>query len=254
MNASDGMAPAVRSILAAAQNRSAPTDGPISVTPRSISHAIESAEAAGNVPVIAELKPTSPTANYQREGDPVELATAMVEGGAAALSVLTEPEHFGGSAESLSRIRAAVDVPVLRKDFVLEPGHLDVVESDIILIIVRFVDDVHQMVRAAKERGFQVLVETHNAEEVAIAADTDADLIGINNRDLASLSVDLTTFERVAETVPSDVTLVAESGMQTPADVRRMRAAGADAVLIGSAIMAGEDVTETTRAFVGAEQ
>ena len=251
MNAEE-VAPAVRSILDAARARPG-GEAEVSVAARSLPGAFAAAEADGRVPVIAEVKPTSPTTPGRRDDDPVDLARAMVEGGAAALSVLTEPEHFGGSPEALTRVRAAVDVPVLRKDFLLEPAHLDVVEADLVLLIARFLDDLPGMVAAARERGFQPLVEVHTEAELAAAVEADADLVGVNNRDLAKLEVDLGTFERLAPAAPDDVTLVAESGLGSPADVRRMREAGADGLLIGTAIMDG-DVTENTRRLVGAER
>jgi len=154
MNTSEELAPPVRSILEAAGERAGGADR-VSVTPRSLPAAIRAAEADGRVPVIAEVKPTSPTTEGERTDDPVALAEAMVEGGAAALSVLTEPTHFGGSPETLAAVRAAVDVPVLRKDFLLEAAHLDAVEADVVLLIARFVDDLEGLLAAAKARGFQ---------------------------------------------------------------------------------------------------
>ena len=250
MNANEGVAPAVRSILDAARSRSGGGDR-VSVTPRSLPVAFAAAEADGRVPVIAEVKPTSPTTEGERRDDPVELARAMVGGGAAALSVLTEPAHFGGSPESLERIREAVDVPVLRKDFLLSETHLDVVEADLVLLIARFVEDLPRMVTAARERGFQPLVEVHTREELTDALEAGAEIVGVNNRDLARLEVDLATFERVAPALPddADATLIAESGISSPGDARRMREAGADGLLVGSAIMDG-DVTENTRRLV----
>lgn len=238
MDAEEAVAPVVRSILDAARDRTGP-DRRLSVEPKSLQAALETAEHDDRTPVIAEVKPTSPTAEGRRDDDPVELAEAMVEGGAAALSVLTEPEHFGGSPETLERARKAVDVPVLRKDFLLEEAQLDVVEADVVLLIARFVDDLEGLLAAARARGFQVLVEVHTAEEFETAIDAGADVIGINNRDLAALEVDLGTTEAVlgAIEVPDDVTVIAESGISSAEDVRRMRAAGADALLIGSAIM-----------------
>lgn len=244
------LAPAVRSILAAARERPGGEER-VSVDARSFEDALAAAESDGRVPVIAEVKPTSPTADGRRDDDPVALASAMVEGGAAALSVLTEPEHFGGSPESLARIRRAVDVPVLRKDFILTEAQLDLVESDLVLLIARFVDDLPGLVSAAEERGFQPLVEVHTRAELDRAVAAGADLIGVNNRDLGKLEVDLDTFESIAPHVPDDVTLIAESGVGSAADVRRMRSAGADALLIGSAIMDG-DVTANVRRFTTA--
>jgi indole-3-glycerol phosphate synthase len=244
------LAPAVRSILSAARDRTGGEER-VSVEARSVPAAFAAAEADGRVPVIAEVKPTSPTTDGRRDDDPVDLARAMVDGGAAALSVLTEPEHFGGSPASLERIRAAVDVPVLRKDFILTEAQLDVVESDVVLLIARFVDDLPALVAAARERGFQPLVEVHTRAELDRATSAGADLIGINNRDLARLEVDLDTFESLAPSVPDDVTLIAESGIASVADVRRMREVGADALLIGSAIMDG-DVTANVRRLTSA--
>ena len=253
MNADDEVAPAVRSILDAARSRADPDGERVDIEPRSLSDALSATEADGRAPVIAEVKPTSPTTEGTRRDDPVELAQAMVDGGAAALSVLTEPDHFGGSPEYLERVREAVDIPVLRKDFILRESQLDAVEADVVLLIVRFVDDLEGLLAAARERGFQVLVEAHTAAEVREAVEAGAQFVGVNNRDLAKLDVDLGTFKRVVDATADDtedVTLIAESGVSTPEDVRRLRAAGADALLIGSAIMdyeAGDDPAATVR-------
>ena len=251
--------PAVQSILSAARDRAAEVEtgassaDRVAVEPRDLGAAFDRATAAGRVPVIAEIKPTSPTTDGTREDDPVELAESMVAGGATALSVLTEPDHFGGSVETLRRVRAAVDVPVLRKDFLVDEAQLDAAESDVVLLIARFVGDgLSSLLAAARDRGFQVLVEVHDREELTAAVEAGATYVGVNNRDLARLVVDLETFESVAPDAPEDVTLVAESGISTPADVRRMREAGADALLVGSAIMAG-DVESTTRALTRAD-
>ena len=252
MNASeDKLAPEVRSILAAARERSG-GEGTLDVDARSFPEAVAATEATGRVPVVAEVKPTSPTTDGERTDDPVALAREMVAGGATALSVLTEPEHFGGSTENLRRIREAVDVPVLRKDFVVREEQLDVVESDLVLLIARFLDEddtdsLAALYEAAEERGFQPLVEVHTRAELDRALDVGAEIIGINNRDLGQLEVDLGTFERLAPHVPEDATLLAESGVASVDDVRRMRAAGADALLIGTAIMDGDVEANTER-------
>jgi indole-3-glycerol phosphate synthase len=273
MATDEAIAPAVRSILETARERGrerddggesrsdgtdgtgdANNDGRVSVDARSLTGAFERAEADGRVPLVAELKPTSPTTDGERADDPVELAEKMVAGGAAALSVLTEPEHFGGSTDALERVREAVDVPVLRKDFVVREAQLDAVAADVVLLIVRFLDepgtdDLADLVAAARDRGFQVLVETHTRAEVERALDAGADIVGVNNRDLAELEVDLRTFERVGPDVarlarercrdPESVTLIAESGIGSTDHVARMREADADALLVGSAIMDG---------------
>ena len=245
MDGTEGLAPAVRSILEQARERGGGAER-LTVEARSLPAAFERAADAGRVPVVAEIKPTSPTTAGEHREDPVELAEAMVAGGAAALSVLTEPDHFGGTPGDLRRVREAVDVPVLRKDFLLAEPQLDVVAADVVLLIARFVEDLSGLVAAARERGFQVLVEVHSREELDEALAAGADMVGVNNRDLARLVVDLDTFETVAPAAPGEVTLLAESGIETPADVKRMRRAGADGLLIGSAIMDG-DVRENTR-------
>ena len=258
MNSSDGkLAPEVRSILDAARGR-AGGEARVAVDAQPFPDAVGSAAAAGRVPVVAEIKPTSPTTDGERDDDPVELAEGMVAGGATALSVLTEPDFFGGSTARLERIREAVDVPVLRKDFVVREAQLDAVAADLVLLIARFLDaegteSLADLYDAAKARGFQPLVEVHTRAELEQALDVGAEIVGINNRDLAKLEVDLGTFERLAPDVPNDVTLVAESGIATEADVRRMREAGADALLIGTAIMDGDVQTNTERLTTAAD-
>ncbi|ERG99601.1 MAG: indole-3-glycerol phosphate synthase [Haloquadratum sp. J07HQX50] len=250
MDVSDeSLAPAVRSILATARDRSG-SESAVTVDARSFSAARRAAERAGQIPVIAEVKPTSPTAEQTHTGDPVEYASKMIEGGACALSVLTEPSHFNGDTKHLTQIREAVDVPVLRKDFLLREAQLNTAAADLILLIARFLgtagaDSLAEMHTAAVERGFRPLVEVHTASELEHALEIGAQVIGINNRDLGALSVDLSTFESLAQKAPSDVTLIAESGISTPQDVQRMRNAGADALLIGTAIMSG-DIQQTT--------
>ena len=153
-------------------------------------------------------------------------------------------------------------MPVLRKDFILQEAQLDVVEADVILLIVRFLDedgtdDLADLLAAARNRGFQVLVEAHTAEEVERAVGAGAAFVGVNNRDLAKLAVDLDTFPEAATAAPEAVTLIAESGVGSPDDVRRMRGAGADALLVGSAIMdhgGDSDVTENTRRLTTATE
>jgi len=241
------LAAPVRAILESAADRPG-GERRLSVDAQSLTTAFAAAEDEGRIPIIAEVKPTSPTTNGTNTTDPVELAESMVAGGAAALSVLTEPDHFGGSVENLERIRAAVDVPVLRKDFILRESQLDSVESDVILLIARFVgDDLPSLLAAAEARGFQALVEVHTAAELEAAVDAGASIIGINNRDLGQLDVDLATFERLAPLVPDETMLIAESGVSTVADVEKMRAAGADGLLIGTAIMDGDPTTNTRR-------
>jgi len=274
MDTTQELAPAVASILEATAGRDH-SEERVAADARSFPGAVADAAADGRVPVVAEVKPTSPTTDGKREADPAALAEAMVAGGATAISVLTEPDHFGGSVAALAAVREAVDVPVLRKDFLLRESQLDAAPADLVLLIARFLgpepdaaghgaDDLSTMVAAARDRGMEPLVEVHSREELAAAVDAGASVIGVNNRDLAALEVELDTFEEVAPEAPDDVTLLAESGLSTADDARRMRAAGADALLIGSAVVDGvedretpeavrETVAENTRRFTSAE-
>jgi indole-3-glycerol phosphate synthase len=246
MNVQSDLDPAVASILGAAWDRPG-EDEEVSVAARSLPAALARAEADGRVPIVAEVKPTSPTSEGYHEGDPVAVAKAMVAGGAAALSVLTEPEHFGGSTEDLQRVREAVSVPVLRKDFLLREAHIDAVAADLVLLIARFVEDLEGLIGAARERGMEPLVEVHSTAELEDAIEAGAEIVGINNRDLARLEVDPGTFERVAREAPDEVTLIAESGIGSSEDAARMRRAGADGLLIGTAIMEGNVRANTER-------
>jgi indole-3-glycerol phosphate synthase (EC 4.1.1.48) len=252
MDISDtSLAPPVRAILEAAHDRPG-GPAPLSVDARPLPAALSAAAARGARPVIAEIKPTSPTTSTHREDDPVAIARSMVEAGAAALSVLTEPTHFGGDLEMLRRVRAAVEVPVLRKDFIVREDQLDAVAADAVLLIVRFLagsetPQLSALISAARKRGMTPLVEVHTAAELHAAEAAGARVIGVNNRDLGQLAVDITVGETLIPTVSAPV-VIAESGMRSPSDADRMLAAGADGLLIGSAIMAG-DVHDRTRGF-----
>ena len=251
----EGLATPVRDLLAGARERAREERrgrdaDPGTVEARSLETAFSRASADGRVPLIAEVKPTSPTTDGHRDLDPRRTAEAMVAGGAAAISVLTEPEQFGGSVDALRQVRDAVSVPVLRKDFLLEPSQLDAVAADAVLLIARFLEDLEGMVAAARDRGMTPLVETHTRAEVQQAVEAGADVIGVNNRDLGTLTVDRSTVERVAPAVPDETLLIAESGIETPAHRDRMVQAGADGLLVGSAIVAG-DVEATTAELVG---
>lgn len=250
MDETVGLAPQVESILSAAHRR-AGGDKRLSVDARSLPACLRDVRAAGRAPVIAEVKPTSPTASYERSVDPVEAATAMEAAGAAAISVLTEPTHFGGSTEALEAVRDAVSIPVLRKDFLVGESQLDLVAADAVLLIVRFLEDLETMVEAARDRGMQPLVEVHTERDVEQAVEAGADIIGVNNRDLVELTVDRSTVERLAGSIPEETTFIAESGIETTPHARQMLSAGADGLLIGSAIMDG-DIAANTERFVNA--
>jgi len=216
--------------------------------------------AGGAVGLIAEVKRRSPSQGAIRTDlDPVEHARAYVRGGAAAVSVLTDEAHFGGSLEDLERVAAAVSVPVLRKDFILD--ELQIVEAraagaSAVLLIVRALppDRVQALARAAGAWGLQTLIEVHAIEELDSALAAEPDAIGVNARDLATFAVDLRLAEAVIRQVPRQVTVVAESGIETRADVERVAAAGADFVLVGTSVARQREPEKAVRALVGVQR
>jgi indole-3-glycerol phosphate synthase len=212
--------------------------------------------AAADAPaVIAELKRRSPSRGLIRpDFDPVSLARAYAEGGAAALSVLTDEHFFGGELGYLSRIREAVELPLLRKDFVIDPYQLDearVAGADAVLLIVAALAppqlaDLHAYAQAL---GLDALVEVHDEAELEVALAMGATLLGVNNRDLRTFKVDLGVFESVAGPVAGvpEILLVAESGIHRPADIARLEKAGARAFLVGESLMRQAEVAEALR-------
>jgi indole-3-glycerol phosphate synthase len=198
--------------------------------------------------VIAEHKRRSPSAGAIREDLELEdVVCAYERGGASALSVLTEEVGFGGTLDDLRRARGAVSVPILRKDFIVDP--YQVVESmaagaDAILLIVAALepDQLAALYGQAQGFGLGVLVEVHDAAELSRAADLRAEVVGINNRDLTTLKVDINRTHQLLAEVPAGTTVVAESGLRTRADLDRLAGAGVDAVLIGEALMRSPDI------------
>jgi indole-3-glycerol phosphate synthase len=196
--------------------------------------------SAPGLSVISEIKRASPSAGFIREADPAEWGTSYERLGARCLSVLTEPERFKGSLEDLDAARENTTLPVLRKDFtmdesqVLEAGS----RADAILLIAALFDSatLARYVSLSVEVGLTPLVEVHDEREAELALESGAQVIGVNNRDLRDFTVDLGTFERLAPRLAS-ATLVAESGVKVPDDARRLRDAGADAILVGEAAM-----------------
>jgi len=204
---------------------------------RDLIKSAERARAEGKIPVIAEIKPRI-LSRPLWEGEAAAYAEAYLDMGAFAISVLTEPTYFLGSLETLPLVRAAVDLPVLRKDFIVEEVQLDEAYADLVLLIAGICPNLSDMVEAARSRGMEPLVEVHREEELEAALDSGARIVGINNRDLSTLEVNLGTFERLAPRAKeSDVFLVAESGVHSRDDAIRMASAGADALLVGTAIM-----------------
>ena len=209
--------------------------------------------------LIAEVKKASPSKGLIREDfDPVAIAKAYTDGGAACLSVLTDTPSFQGSMDILRNVRAATDLPILRKDFMLDP--IQVYEAraagaDAILIILSMTDDKTNriLMDAAKEMDLDILVETHDADEIRRAVALGADLIGINNRNLKTFETTLDTFTALAGLVPHGPTLVAESGIFTNEHILRLASDGASAYLVGESLMRQDDVKEATQKLLGAK-
>jgi indole-3-glycerol phosphate synthase len=193
--------------------------------------------------VIAEVKRRSPSKGDLAEiADPAALARSYAAGGADAISVLTEPRRFGGSLEDLRAVRAAVDTPLLRKDFIVTDYQLleaRAAGADLVLLIVAALDDetLVRLHRLARELGMTALVEVHDSDEIDRALAAGAELVGVNARNLRTLDVDPDTFGRLAGAIPGQVVRVAESGVTGPADAARHAAEGADVVLVGEALV-----------------
>ena len=210
------------------------------------------------VSVVAEHKRASPSAGPIREGVEVaDVVSAYERGGAAAVSVLTEGPHFGGSLEDLRAARTATSLPLLRKDFVVEPYQVvesAVANADAILLIVAALGkrELRELHARARELDLDVLVEVHDREELARALEqVDADVIGINNRDLSDFSVNVErTFELLAE-VPAGKTVVSESGIHGREQLDELERVGVDAVLIGESLMRAEDIEGALRDLAG---
>lgn len=219
--------------------------------------ALASALARTHVGIIAEVKRRSPSKGAINPLlDAGAGALAYAQGGAAAISVLTEPAHFGGSTADLQAAIAAITVPVLKKDFHVHPVQL--IEARALgaaaaLLIVRALspDQLRTMADAARDLGLETIVEIRDEAELERALEVDARMIGVNNRDLETLRIDPTTSLRLLPLIPSSVVGIAESGMRTAADVEAVADAGADAVLIGSFVSAAPDPAAAVRALAG---
>jgi indole-3-glycerol phosphate synthase len=221
-------------------------------TPRDFARALKGPRLA----VIAEMKQRTPSMGVLSEDyRPADLAHAYAEGGAAAISVLTHMAGFGGRVEHLRAVRAATDLPMLRKDFVTdsyEVAEARACGADAVLLIVAALepDQLRGLVALAKSRGVAALVEVHDERETAAALEAGAKLIGVNHRDLRTFDVDLGLTERLRKLIPPEVVVVAESGIHSAEDAKRMREAGADAILVGELLMRSADPAAQLRALI----
>ncbi|WP_166864458.1 MULTISPECIES: indole-3-glycerol phosphate synthase TrpC [unclassified Salinibacterium] len=220
--------------------------------------AIAALAPADRVKIIAEVKRASPSRGALAEiRDPAALAVSYETGGASAISVLTEQRRFGGSLDDLRDVRAAVSIPVLRKDFIAEPYQVfeaRAAGADLVLLIVAALEqqqlrELHELIT---QLGMTALVETHSADEVSRALEIGASVVGVNARNLSTFELDRDLFGTLADSIPAGVVRIAESAVTSPADVAHYRAAGADVVLIGEALVTGDDPVSTLESFLAA--
>lgn len=222
---------------------------------RGFKQALIKKKAENRPGVIAEIKKASPSKGVIRENfNPADIARSYAAAGASCLSVLTDQQYFQGSEDDLRKARAACILPVIRKDFILDPWQ--VYESrwlgaDAILLIVAALEQtrLNEFTGLAVEAGLDVLVEVHNEDELKLGLDTGATLIGINNRDLHHFTTDLTTSESLAKLVPDDRVVVSESGIHTHEDVQRLQQAGINSFLVGEVFMRADDPGAALRAL-----
>jgi indole-3-glycerol phosphate synthase len=219
---------------------------------------LREALSAPGIGVIAEIKRRSPSAGQLRATvDVPSIASAYEQGGACALSVLTEGPHFGGSLEDLRAARAACGLPILRKDFVVDPFQLHeavTAGADAVLLIVAAlpIERLAELRAKAATLALDALVEVHDERELDVALEIGAEIVGVNNRDLRDFSVDVERTFTLLERMPDGVTVVSESGIESPDQLRRLQEAGVDAVLVGEALMRAVDPRAALRALRGA--
>jgi indole-3-glycerol phosphate synthase len=221
---------------------------------RSLYSAIVDAKRRGFTPVIGEAKRESPTLGVIRDCDVVEAAKQIEAGGACAVSVLTD-NSFGGAIGDLRKVKDSVKIPVLRKDFIVDEYQICEACSygaDCILLIASILkEETARFVEKANIYGIESLVEVHSIDEIPYAIDSGAKLIGINNRDLETMKVDLKTTEKLIKEIPEDILKISESGINDRKDIVRLMDAGADAFLVGTSIMSSGVIKSNVRRLVG---
>ncbi|KEQ57214.1 Indole-3-glycerol phosphate synthase protein [Marine Group I thaumarchaeote SCGC RSA3] len=222
---------------------------------------IQIIKTSGHAPLLTEIKFSSPSLGKIRTiTDPVSIASQMIAGGSKALSVLTQPHLFNGSPEYFMKVRQAVDVPMLMKDIMIEKVQIDAAKkigADFMLVIQslfdqNYVKDIDEFIGYGHKQGLQIILEVHTKQEFENALKTDADLIGINNRNLDTLEIDLKTTETILSGIDKSRLILSESGIDTPEDIQYLKKCGADAFLIGSSIMKSGNIEEQVRKLVNA--
>ena len=216
---------------------------------------------SGHAPLLTEVKFSSPSLGKIRTvADPVSIASQMIAGGSKALSVLTQPHLFNGSPEYFMKVRQAVDVPMLMKDIMIDKVQIDAAKkigADFMLVIQslfdqKYLKEIDEFISYGHKQGLQILLEVHTKQEFENALKTEADLIGINNRNLDTLEIDLKTTETILSGIDKSRPILSESGIDTPEDIQYLKKCGADAFLIGSSIMKSDNIEEQVRKLVNA--
>ncbi len=222
---------------------------------------IQIIKTSGHAPLLTEVKFSSPSLGKIRTlTDPVSIASQMIAGGSKALSVLTQPHLFNGSPEYFMKVRQAVDVPMLMKDIMIDKVQIDAAKkigADFMLVIQSLFDqnylkEIDEFIAYGHRQGLQILLEVHTKQEFENALKTEADLIGINNRNLDTLEIDLKTTETILSGIDKTRPILSESGIDTPEDIQYLKKCGADAFLIGSSIMKSDNIEEQVRKLVNA--
>ena len=222
---------------------------------------IQIIKTSGHAALLTEVKFSSPSLGKIRTiTDPVSIASQMIAGGSKALSVLTQPHLFNGSPEYFMKVRQAVDVPMLMKDIMIDKVQIDAAKkigADFMLVIQSLFDqnylkEIDEFIAYGHKQGLQILLEVHTKQEFENALKTEADLIGINNRNLDTLEIDLKTTETILSGIDKSRPILSESGIDTPEDIQYLKKCGADAFLIGSSIMKSDNIEEQVRKLVNA--